>query len=295
MVLSHLDDYIAHLSVERGLSRATVEAYANDLAQFARFLMGRDGQGAAVQTADVIDFLAGLREGGLAGSSLGRKLSALRGFFEYLVLENLAAESPASSLAPPRTGRRLPSTLTEGEVERLLGVPDRSTPLGSRDRALLETLYSCGLRVSEACGLDLADVDLENLLVKVHGKGSKERLVPFGTVAEECLSRYLETGRPALVRRLGEQAFFLNSGGRRLSRVGCFKLIKKAALVAGIRHRTSPHVLRHSFASHLLNRGADLRFVQELLGHASVATTVIYTHLSKEKIFSDYRRFHPRG
>jgi integrase/recombinase XerD len=236
-----------------------------------------------------------LRSAGLSSPSIARKLAALRSYFGFLVREKISAVNPASSLAPPRGRRRLPQTLSEDEVEALLEACREETVLGQRDRALLETLYSCGLRVSEACGLDLADLDLENRLVKVRGKGSKERLVPFGEVAFVLLSRWRSRGRPLVVKTPAEQAVFLNARGSRLSRVGAFGIIQHASSVAGLVRRVSPHVLRHSFASHLLNRGADLRFVQELLGHASVSTTVIYTHLQADKLFADYRRYHPRA
>jgi len=248
-----------------------------------------------IETVDLVDFLAGLRTAGLEGTSVGRKLSALRSFFSFLAREHLIETNPAKMLSPPRSGRHLPEVLGEEEVNAILARCPTDNPLGTRNRALLETLYSCGLRVSEACGLDLADLDLENSLVRVRGKGNKERLVPFGQVAEGLLELYLSTARPVLATKPSQQALFLNARGGRLSRVGCFLVIRKAALLAGIDHRVSPHVLRHSFASHLLNRGADVRFVQELLGHASVATTVIYTHLNAEKLFADYRRYHPRA
>lgn len=303
--LQHVDPYINQLAAERGLSGATLEAYQTDLVQFLRF---QEGLGRAeASTSDLIDFLAALRGEGLSGASLARKLSALRGYFAFLVRERLIAVSPATSVTPPRGGRKLPETLSEAEVEALLARCDAPRDgggargrhlqerLGLRDRALLELMYSCGLRVSEAMGLDLPHVDLENLMVRVRGKGAKERLVPYGKQAYVLLVRYLEKARPFLVTRVAEQAVFLNSRGGRLSRVSAFKIIRRAARDSGLMRRVSPHVLRHSFATHLLERGADVRFVQELLGHASVATTVIYTHLSAEKLFADYRRYHPRG
>ena len=293
-MLAHVDPYIDHLAAERGLAGATLEAYQNDLVQFLRFQQER-GKPDAAATADLIDFLAALREQGLTGASLARKLSALRGYFSFLVREKLIAASPAAAVTPPKGGRKLPETLTEPEVEALLAQCDDQDRLGLRDRTLLEMMYSCGLRVSEAVGMDLAQVDLENMLVRVRGKGSKERLVPFGKQAHMLLVRYLERSRPFLVTKLAQQAVFLNARGGRLSRISAFKIIRQKALTAGILRRVSPHVMRHSFATHLLERGADVRFVQELLGHASVATTVIYTHLSAEKLFADYRRFHPRA
>lgn len=292
-MLEHVDPYIDHLAAERGLAGATLEAYQNDLVQFVRFQAER-GQ-VETRTADLIDFLAALREQGLAGTSLSRKLSALRGYFSFLVREKLIAVSPAASVTPPKGGRKLPDVLSEAEVEVLLAQCNDDDRLGLRDRTLLELMYSCGLRVSEAVGLDLGQVDLENLLVRVRGKGSKERLVPFGKQAFMLVSKYFEKSRPFLVTKLGQQAVFLNARGGRLSRISAFKIIRRAALTAGILRRVSPHVMRHSFATHLLERGADVRFVQELLGHASVSTTVIYTHLSREKLFADYRRFHPRA
>jgi tyrosine recombinase XerD len=294
-MLEHIDSFLLHVGVEKGLSRATLSAYSLDLAQFARFWIDRKKELEPVTSADLVDFLATLRASGLSRASVARKLSALRCFFAFLASERRIESNPALTLAPPRGGRRLPETLSEEEVEALLSSCSPDSVLGLRNRTLLETLYSCGLRVSEACGLDLFDLDLENSLLKVRGKGCKERLAPFGRVAFDLLSTYLRTGRPELARSQREQALFLNARGGRLSRVGCFGIIRHAARRANIAHRVSPHVLRHSFASHLLNRGADVRFVQELLGHASVSTTVIYTHLQADKLFADYRRFHPRA
>jgi integrase/recombinase XerD len=311
-MLEAIDEYIAHLSVERGLAPTTLAAYQTDLVQFVRHHGERTAESAAVAPADIVEFLTALGEAGLVSASLARKLSALRGYFAYLVRERQLAASPAESVNAPRLARTLPETLTEEEADRLIatagrdgdegargGAGDAGSPSGLaraiRDRALVELLYSCGLRVSEGIGLDLDDLDLERLQVRVRGKGGRERLVPFGRSAERDARRYLDRARPLLVSRLGEQAVFLNHRGGRLTRVSCFRLIRRAAREAGIGRSVSPHVLRHSFASHLLNRGADVRFVQELLGHASVSTTVIYTHLSMEKLFADYRRYHPRG
>jgi site-specific recombinase XerD len=293
-MLQQVDAYLAHLGVERGLSPLTLQAYQCDLAQFLKFHTDRRGETSPVQPADVIDFLGTLREEGLGQHSLARKLSALRGYFSFLVAERVLPASPAASVSPPRGGRTLPRTLSEEQVEALLTVPDAQTGLGQRDLALLEVLYSCGLRVSEATGLDLEHVDREHLIVKVTGKGSKERLVPFGSRALAIFDRYMGDGRHRLMKTTSEQALFLNARGKRISRVACFLIIRKAAVLRGL-PALSPHVLRHSFASHMLNRGADVRFVQELLGHASVSTTVIYTHLTNGKLLADYRRYHPRA
>lgn len=291
MLLEHIPVFLSHLGLERGLAENTVLAYGLDLEQFGRF--HRDRSTRPPTSADIVDFLAALRTAGLASASLARKLSTLRGYFGFLVQERILDESPTDSVAPPRIGRHLPSVLSSEEVDRLLSAIGDDPP-GLRDRALLECLYSCGLRVSEAVGLDVDRLHLEERMVRVHGKGSKERLVPFGSVAADRLQSYLARARP-LWTKGPTDAVFLNQRGGRLSRVACYQRLCAHARTAGLRQSVSPHVLRHSFASHLLEGGADIRFVKDLLGHASVATTEIYTHLTREKLMNDYRKYHPRA
>lgn len=290
-----IDGFLSHIALERGLSPHTVEAYAGDLADFTCYLDTRSRALEQVATADVVGFMGYLAHKGLSVTSRARKLTAVRSFFRFLVGEGIVGEDPCVAVEVPPRPRRLPRTLTPDEVERLLAAPDASTPLGLRDKALMELLYSCGLRVSEAVGLGSVDLDLGEGMVRVRGKGDKERMVPVGRRAIGLLTRYLDEARPRILPRPGSTRVFLNGRGRSLSRVGCFKLVKRYALVAGITRKVSPHTLRHSFASHMLESGADIRIVQELLGHASVSTTEIYGHLTRDKVFADYRRYHPRA
>jgi integrase/recombinase XerD len=296
-----VDDYLAYLQVERGLAPATIRAYRGDLADFGATL----GEGAAWDRSPdpVVDYLAartrrGRRgETGLAPTSLRRRAAALKGFFRFAFGEGLIDVDVASHLDLPRQSRRLPDTLGVDEVERLL---DASSAGGVRDRALLELLYAAGLRVSEAIGLDREDLSLDGEFVRVIGKGDKERLVPIGEVSLDWLRTWLEGPRVALlaiahVAPVRGGPLFLGDRGRRLARQQAWLAVGSAAARAGLAGRVSPHTLRHSFATHLLEGGADLRVVQELLGHASISTTQLYTHLTGERIRDVYRRAHPRA
>jgi integrase/recombinase XerD len=291
-------DFLAYLEFERGLSRNTLEAYRSDLLQFGRFLEVRGVGPATVGTQDVGDFLAAL-EGidGRAASpaTIHRKAACLRSFYRHLRREGLVDGDPTASLTAPRRGRKLPQVLTRGEVDRLLSRPSGTEPTDLRDRALLELMYACGLRASEAIGLDVADVDVEEGVLRARGKGAKERVVPVGRAAREATRRYLERGRPALVGSRLEPRLFVNFRGTALTRQGLYKIVRRHARSAGLEDRMSPHTLRHTFATHLLAGGCDLRSVQEMLGHADVATTQIYTHLSSERLKDVYFRAHPRA
>ena len=293
-------DFLGYLEVERGLSRNTLEAYRSDLQQFGEFL-SRHGLSAVdlapSQLAEFITELAAGRDGraACAPATLQRKVACLRSFYRYLRREQLIDHDPARELRAPRLPARLPHVLSRDEILRLLSQPRGNSPTASRDRALLETMYACGLRASEAIGLELADLDLELGVVRTRGKGSKERLVPIGSQAIDRLRAYLEVARPKLVGLGDETHVFVNRRGAALSRQGLYKIVQRHARSAGLERRMSPHTLRHTFATHLLAGGCDLRSLQEMLGHADIATTQIYTHLSVERLRDVYFEAHPRA
>jgi integrase/recombinase XerD len=285
-----VEGFLALLAARR--ARRTVEAYRRDLVGLAAWL-GRPPSSA--RTEELERYLAELRGGGLSAATIARRAAAIRTFFKHLVLLGARADNPAAELAVPRRVRRLPRTLSPGEVERLVDAAAGTTPRSLRDRALVELLYGAGLRVSEAVGLERAAVDLENRLVRPIGKGDKERLVPVGRPAVEALRRYLAHGRPYLDRRHRPE-LFLNAQGGALTRAGAFLILRKLAEKAGLEpERVHPHLLRHSFATHLLEGGADLRSVQEMLGHADLATTELYTHVSDRRRRELYYRAHPHA
>ncbi len=291
-----LEQFITHLSVERGLSGNTVDAYRRDLARYLRFL-GEAGVGDVRQAreADVSALVRALDGVGLEPASIARGLSAVKTFHRFLASEGLAAGDPAERVIPPRMRRGLPAVLNIFEVERLLEQPDLTTPLGVRDRAMLETLYALGVRVSELIALRTSDLLLDAEVVRVIGKGDKERVVPVGAEAMEHVLYYLRNVRPQLVKPHSGDVVFLNWRGRRLTRMAVWKMLKGYTRKAEIQKDVSPHTLRHSFATHLLEGGADLRAVQEMLGHADISTTQIYTHLDREYLKEVHRTFHPRG
>lgn len=291
-----IEAFLAFIDLERGLSRHTCEAYRRDLEQAAAFLARRGARGwGGVTPALATSWAQAMSEEGLSPATLARKLTALRVFGRFLAREGRGPDDFTSLLAAPRLGRRLPSTLSPEEVGRLLGAASGGDPRSLRDRALLELFYSSGLRVSELAALTLQQIDLEAGFLRVFGKGSKERVVPAGSRACQALAAYIEAGRPALVRsRTGSQVFLNNRGGP-LSRVMLWMLVRKYARRAGIARPVKPHALRHSFATHLLAGGADLRAIQEMLGHASISTTQIYTAVEPERLVAQHARFHPRG
>lgn len=289
-------DFAGYLGIDRGLTRNTVEAYASDLKQYLTYLeaAGIEEAGRASRD-DVAGFLGSLRELGAAPETVARKLSMLRNFHRYLLSEGQASQDPTELIPTPRKWRKLPEVLSVPEVERVLAEPDLGTPKGMRDRAILEVLYATGLRVSELTGLTLSAVDLDQRFVRCLGKGMKERVVPLGSHAVRWIERYLEEARPQITRAGSPDVLFLNMRGRPLSRKGCWKLVMGYVQQAGIEKRVSPHTFRHSFATHLLEGGADLRIVQELLGHTDISTTQIYTHIDREYLLEVHRTFHPRG
>ncbi|MGD1058005.1 MAG: site-specific tyrosine recombinase XerD [Solirubrobacteraceae bacterium] len=288
-------DFLAYLELERGLSRNTLEAYRSDLFQLGEFLNRRELPATRASHGDLAAFLSELQ---VAPSTLARKVACLRSFYHHLRREGTIEHDPTADLRGPRKPQRLPRVLTREQVARLLEQPRGTEPLALRDRALLESMYACGLRASEAVGLELADVDLEEGLLRARGKGSKERIVPIGRQALAALNAYLRSGRPQLIapdRAQPPAQLFLNSRGAGLTRQGLYKIIQGHARTAGLAERMSPHTLRHSFATHLLAGGCDLRSLQEMLGHADLATTQVYTHLSADRLKDAYFSAHPRA
>src|ERR671916_567623 len=293
-------DFLAYLEFERGLSRNTLEAYRGDLLQLGRFLAERDVSALDATAADIGDFLTHLAKGDsdhrpASPATIHRKSACLRSFYRHLRREGLRDSDPTAGLSAPRRSRKLPHVLTRGEIDRLLSQPRGTDPHALRDRALLELMYACGLRASEAIGLELGDVDLEDRVLRARGKGSKERIVPIGQAALKALRIYLERGRPGLVKDGAEAHLFVNFRGAKLTRQGLYKTVRRHATSAAVADRMSPHTLRHTFATHLLAGGCDLRSVQEMLGHADVSTTQLYTHLSSERLKDVYFKAHPRA
>jgi integrase/recombinase XerD len=295
--------YLDHLAVERGLSEHTLAAYRRDLRRYLAFLSKRDvARPGAVEESTIRSFVASLSASthGPEGrpyraTSVARSLSAVRSFHRFLLREGVTDRDPAAGVAQPRLPRSLPRPMPVEEVRRLLDAPDPVTPGGVRDRAILELLYGSGLRISELTGLDVDDLELEAGSVRVLGKGGKEREVPLGSFSREAVAAYLTRGRPALSTVASRAALFLNARGGRLSRQSCARLLARYVRLAGIDRRVTLHTLRHSFATHLLEGGADVRVVQELLGHASVATTQIYTLVTSQHLREVYERSHPRA
>jgi integrase/recombinase XerC len=293
---SLLERFLTYLRAGRNASPYTVKNYGNDIGQFLDYCRAQ-GVSSLAQVDRLLlrEYLAELAAAGYVEASVARRVAELRSFGDFLVREGMLERNPFRAVGAPRVPERLPRYLTVAELEALLAVPDTSTPLGLRDRAVVEVLYAAGLRVSELVGLDLAGVDLAQAQVRVVGKGSKERIGLLGRPAVKAVRAYLETGRPALLGRQPTDALWLNHRGGRLTVRGVALMLEKAGISAGIRTPVSPHLLRHSFATHLLDGGADLRVVQELLGHASLATTQIYTHVSQSRAREVYMRAHPRA
>lgn len=291
-----LDLFLNYLVVEKGLSRNTLDAYGRDLGRYLEFLAKASIVGPdQVTPALVLRFLAQLKDQGLAPRSRARTLVALRTFHRFLLQEGYARANPAARVEAPKSLQPLPHTLSPLEVERLLQAPSGDKPLALRDRAMLEILYATGLRVSELVGLKQENLQLDIGYLVTFGKGRKERIVPMGEVSMAALRTYLQLGRPLLCRQTNSVLLFLNRGGKGLTRQGFWKIIKRRALQAGIAKNIMPHTLRHSFATHLLENGADLRSVQTMLGHADISTTQIYTHVTRARLKQLHGQFHPRG
>lgn len=292
-------DFLSYLELERGLSRNTLNAYRTDLLQYGEFLAARDIDALFARPADVADFLADLATGtgrpACSASTIHRKTACLRSFYKHLRRDELIGDDPTAALSAPRRAKKLPHVLNYAEVQKLLAAPLGDEPTTLRDRALLEVMYACGLRASETIGLELSDIDLHEGFLRARGKGSKERLVPLGRKAIAAISTYLRGGRAKLVGERHEVKLFVNFRGGPLTRQGLYKIVQRHARTAGLDGRMSPHTLRHSFATHLLAGGCDLRAVQEMLGHADIATTQMYTHLSGERLKDVYFKAHPRA
>jgi integrase/recombinase XerD len=284
--------FLDYLAVERGLAANTLASYGHDLRDFAAFCAAR---GAGDARAGVTAYLTALHDMGRTPATISRRLAALRGFYRFLAAERPGCQDPTAAVPSPRARRRLPRVLGVEDVAALLGRVGDATPAGLRDRAMCELMYAAGLRVSELCACDVDSVDFEQGLIRCTGKGGKERIVPVGEVARDWLRRYLALGRGRLLRDPDQRALFLNRRGQRMSRQGFWKILRKYGLAAAIGKPITPHVLRHSFATHLLEGGADLRAVQEMLGHSDIATTQVYTHLSQRRLREVYRSAHPRA
>ena len=287
------DQFINHLRLERGLADNTIKAYSRDLTRLAQFLEKQNLTPIAVSRDQLIEYVYILRKT-LSGSSVARNISATKMFFRFLTSEGYIKENPARLLETPRLPRRLPDVLSMAEVEQLLAQPDPSTPMGKRDCAMLELLYATGLRVSELVGLKVLSINLEAGHIRTFGKGSKERLVPIGGKAIQAVREYLSNGRVQLLKGANLPYLFLNFRGCPLTRQGFWKIIKKYGKKAGIQKEISPHSIRHSFASHLLEAGADLRSVQVMLGHEDISTTQIYTHVTRKRLKEVHAKCHPR-
>ena len=289
-----IDAYLDHLRVERRLAERTIESYARDLAALAEFAAGEARPLEALERADLEAFVRKQRSGGLSPRSVARRVAAVRGLYRFLTVDRRIDRNPADDLQPPRAWPSLPKFLSLAEVDALIAQPDVDTALGLRDRAMIELLYATGLRVSELVAVRRADLHLDESYMTSVGKGSKERLVPIGDEAAIWVRKYEQTARPELVKHRTTPRLFVNARGGPLSRVGFWKILKKHGRRAGVPRMLSPHVIRHSFATHLLERGADLRAIQMMLGHADLSTTQIYTHVLDARLRTIYDRFHPR-
>jgi integrase/recombinase XerD len=291
-----LDHFLDYLAVERGLSKNTLDAYGHDLARYLDFLeKAQVDQLAKITPAVVLRFMGFLKAEGLSARSRARTLAALRTFHKFLVREKLVEDNPTDQIVSPKSMTALPKTLSPVDVESLLASPKGETPLALRDRAMLEILYATGLRVSELVSLKLDDLQLDVGYLTAFGKRSKQRIVPLGEAAIAALRNYLRFGRKDLDKERGSKFIFLNRSGEGLTRQGFWKIIKRRALEAGISQSITPHTMRHSFATHLLENGADLRSVQAMLGHADISTTQIYTHVTRERLRQMHAQHHPRG
>lgn len=291
-----LEDFLGYLSVERGLSKNTTSSYGTDLAHFLSYLESRGVNGIdRIKRQDIMNYMLHLKEKGISSNSISRALIAIKMFYKFLVREHLAKDDVAGVLESPKLIRPLPNVLAAGEVDKLLTAPDIRDWMGIRDKAALELMYATGMRVSEMVEITIEGLNLDVGFIKCRGKGDKERIVPIGRSAKEAISRYMDKVRPRLLKSRQDKHLFLSRLGRKISRQSFWKMIKKYARVSRIKKEITPHTLRHSFATHLLERGADLRVVQEMLGHADISTTQIYTHINKDRLKLVHKQFHPRA
>jgi integrase/recombinase XerD len=290
------DQYLNYLLVEKGLARKTIESYSSDLRRFLNFIREKGiSEIVDCDTQDILQYLIHLRQEGLGASSRARHLVSLRGFFKFLLHEKVIDQNPAKVVDLPKKTLRLPDVLSPQDVKNLLDTPDLKKTKGVRDAAMLELIYAAGLRVSELTGLKLRDINLDGCFVRVFGKGSKERVVPFGSYARQKIDLYLQQARTDLLKGQVSPYLFIGRPGKPMTRQGFWKLLDRCARKAGIRKKITPHTLRHSFATHLLEGGADLRSVQIMLGHVDIATTQIYTHVAQSHLKKMHAKFHPRG
>ena len=289
-----IDNFIDELWLEKGLSKNTLTAYRNDIQTFSNWYKGNSLL--EVERVDLLDYLADRLKQGFSSRSTARSLSSLRAFYSHLTVRHNLKEDPTSRVESPKLGRSLPKTLSEEEVERLIQAPDVDDDIGLRDRAMLELIYACGLRVSELISLDILNINLRQGVIRVIGKGEKERLVPMGEEALHWIERYINKSRPNFIKADNKiTEVFLSKRGKAMTRQTFWYRLKEYAQLASINKELSPHTLRHAFATHLLNNGADLRTVQMLLGHASLSTTQIYTHIAKDRLVKFHQKYHPRG
>lgn len=292
-----LDDYLHFLKIERQLAQNTISSYKRDLNDYIS-AMENDGLQtiSQIDRAVILNHLHRMKEEGMSSRTIARHISSIRSFHQFMLREKVSLGDPTVHLEMPKLEQKLPQVLSISEVDKLISVPDRGKPQGKRDIALLELLYGTGMRVSELIGLNMDDVHLSMGFVRVFGKGSKERIIPLGGGAVKACTSYLKDARPTFVaNKNAADAFFVNMRGTRLTRQGCWKILKGYAVKAGIHTELTPHILRHSFATHLIENGADIRAVQEMLGHADISTTQIYTHVSKSRLKDVYVKFHPRA
>jgi integrase/recombinase XerD len=292
---SHVRSFVNYLRVEKGLSQNTIHAYRRDIQKFAEFMTKRGITTEQITRSDVVDFLAGLYRKNLDSRSVARHLATIRHFFRFALLEGYIKEDPAISIDSPKFRQTLPDFLSVEEVDRLLAQPDVTDVVGLRNKAMIELMYSCGLRVSELCGLRTSDLDLQGGCLRCIGKGNKERLVPVGKRALAVIEQYLRESRPKILRNASTPFLFINRRAHKVDRVTYWKTLRAYGRTAGLRKHLNPHMLRHSFATHLLDHGADLRSVQIMLGHADISTTQIYTHVVEERLKQIYKAHHPRA
>jgi len=288
-----IHDFSEYLRIEKRYSPNTVSGYCRDLDRFSNFASDRKVD--SLNTSDIREFLIYLGEQGLSGTSIARCLSSIKSFFKYLCLDKQLGNNPAEILKTPRNYRKLPNILSPQDIDNLLNCPDKNSFLGLRDKAMLEIIYATGLRVTELVNLKVSELDLEVGCIRTMGKGSKERIVPIGSMAKKAVNEYILNSRPALLKGQNAEEIFITKRGACMTRQGFWKLLKKYASRANIPGIVSPHILRHAFATHLLERGADLRSVQQMLGHSDISTTQIYTHILKGRLLEIHQRFHPRS
>ena len=290
-----IETFLNYLSVERGLSNNTLIAYREDLNFYIGFLLKSHIDALSkIDKNHITNFMFAQKDKGISANSIARRLAAIRMFHRFLVREGITKSDPSNLIDSPRLWKKIPDTLSVNEMEALIAQPGLRDPQGIRDRAILETLYATGMRVSEAVNLKKDNVNLDIGFLRCTGKGNKERVIPLGKKAIASIKRYLESSRLKLLKGKGSEFLFLNRFGNKISRVSLWKIVKKYALAAKIKKPIKPHILRHSFATHLLERGADLRSVQEMLGHSNISTTQIYTHINKDRLKAIHRMFHPR-